>query len=901
MQFERWLRTLPLRFRSLFKRSELEQELDDEIRDHIERQTAANITAGMSATAARTAALREFGGIERRKEEVRETRGFTLIEHFVQDLAYALRGLRRSPGFTAAVVLTLGLGIGANAAMFSVVDRLMFRSPPMLRDPSSMNRVYLGTTRRGTEFIDNGLSYARYADFAKFTTSFSRLAQVAEQTLAVGSGADTRELQIGAVSASFFEFFDAPPVIGRYFAEAEDVVPNGSPVAVLAYSYWQAQFEGSPGAVGSTIRIGPIAYTIIGVAPAGFAGFWPDQPPVAYIPITSYAGGRDFQVRGQWWDSYGLVLSTVVAQRKRDVSIATANADLSQAYVRSYQAQTEIDKRTAPLDVAKPRALAASILAERGPHESNLTKLAAWISGVALIVLLIACANVANLLLARALNRRREIAVRVALGVSRRRLVSQLLTESVVLAMLGGIAGVILAQAGGAMLRAAFLPRSVAASVARDPRTLLFAAAAAFAVGLLTGLAPALHVRHVDLSNSLKSGARTGTHQRSRMRVGLLIMQGALSVMLLVGAGLFVRSLNNVRAVRLGYDVDPELLVEVNMRGVTLDSGQKALLFDRLLAVAKTQPDVENASREESFPFWALSILNLKVEGIDSVRALGVFFMNAVSPEYFATVGTRIMRGRGITAEDRVGAPGAMVVSAAMAKRLWPNANAIGQCVKVGSDSNPCIYVVGIAEDIKGYQLQDDPGYNYYLATAQFGPASGGIVIRTRGNSRHFAETLRRRLQGEMPGESYVSVLPFRDVMGEQMRSWQLSASLFVMFGMLSLVLAALGLFSVVAYNVAQRTHEFGVRVALGAQARDVARLMIGQGLRVSGAGLAIGVVCALWAGRFIKPLLFEESPRDPMVFGVVASVLLMTALLASLIPALRAARVDPVRALRAE
>ena len=242
-----------------------------------------------------------------------------------------------------------------------------------------------------------------------------------------------------------------------------------------------------------------------------------------------------------------------------------------------------------------------------------------------------------------------------------------------------------------------------------------------------------------------------------------------------------------------------------------------------------------------------------------------------------------------------------MVVSASMAKRLWPNADALGQCVKVGSESGACRYVVGIAEDVRAMQLQGDPGHTYYLSIEQWHPESGGIVVRTTGDGVHAAEAIRRIAQREMPGESYVTAVPYRDVLGEQMRSWQLGASMFVVFGVLSLVLAAVGLFSVIAYNVAQRTHEFGVRVALGAQAQDVAALMIGQGLRVSAAGLAIGVVMALWAGRFIKPLLFDESPRDPMVFATVAGSLLLAAVLASLIPALRATRVDPVQALRAE
>ena len=877
------------------------REQDDELRFHLELDAMHRSHDGVPAAEIEHVVRRRIGNLSVLREELRRVAGFEPFDRLRQDVSYALRGLRRSPGFTIAVVATLGLGIGANAAMFSVIDRLMFRAPPMLRDPAGAHRLYLGRTIRGKEDVTNWAAYANYVDFARWTTSFSRFALIAPHALAVGGGADVREMQVGAVSAGFFDFFDAPPAIGRYFTATEDAAPAGTPVAVLSYAYWQVQFGGRRDVLGSTLRIGPLLYTVIGVSPAGFGGLWPDQPPVAYIPITSYAATLDFHVSDRWWESYSAQRFSVIAQRKPGVSIATANADLSQAYERSYEAWRAGNKRVPPIDQAKPHALAESILSDRGPRETAIAKVATWVSGVALIVLLIACANVANLLLTRALNRRREIAVRLALGVSRRRLISQLLTESVVLALLGGGVGLAIAEAASGALRAAFLPTSVSPGVASDPRTLVFAACVALAVGLLTGLAPALQLRHTDLTNDLKAGARDGSHRRSPVRFALLTLQGALAAMLLVGAGLFVRSLNNVRAVRLGYDVDPVVILSVNWRGAALDSGQKAIVLDRLLAATKAQPSVVSAAREASVPLWNVEILNLYIEGIDSVMTLGLFTDNAVSPDYFATLGTRIVRGRGISAEDRAGAPRAMVVSAAMAKRLWPNADPLGKCVRVGSASRDCTFVVGIAEDVRVMGLQGDPGYTYYLSSEQWHPEEGGVVIRTAGDGAHFAEALRRVAQREMPGASYVTVTPYRDVLGDMMRSWQLGASMFAVFGLLSLALATVGLFSVIAYNATQRTHEFGVRVALGAQGRDVATLMIGQGLLVSAAGLAIGVVVTLWAGRFVQPLLFDESPRDPMVFAVVAVSLLLAAVLASLIPALRATRVDPVQALRAE
>jgi predicted permease len=564
-------------------------------------------------------------------------------------------------------------------------------------------------------------------------------------------------------------------------------------------------------------------------------------------------------------------------------------------------AQREEQKGTPPNTVIRPRAVAGSILPERGPNASNTAKVATWVGGVSVIVLLIACANVANLLLARALKRRREIALRLALGVSRGRLLSQLLTESLVLAALGGAAGLLVAHWGGAALRAGLLEKSEAAAGFRDPRTVLFALGAAIVVGLLTGLAPIFQARRADLTGDLKAGSREGTYTRSKARVGLLVLQAALSVILLVGAGLFVRSLSNVRNMRLGYDVDPVMIVNLNMRGVTLDSAAIVELRHRLLATAKAFPGVENASLQATMPFWSQWSMGLFVEGIDSVSRLGQFDLNAVSPEHFATVGTRVLRGRGIEAGDTPNAPKAVVVSEAMAKVLWPGKDAIGQCMKITADTVPCTYVVGIAENIREQGLAADSGYFYYLSAAQFNPTNGGLFVRTRGEATKFTEAVRRRLQQEMPGASYITITPFTEVLGSQTRSWQLGATMFVAFGILAIILAAIGLYSVISYNVAQRTHELGVRRALGAQAVDVVRLVVRDGLRVATIGVALGVGAAFWAGKFVKPLLFNVSPKDPWVFVTVAVALVLVALAASWIPALRASRVEANVALRSD
>ncbi len=826
-------------------------------------------------------------------------------EAIKQDLTYALRGLRNKPGFTLAVVLTLALGIGANAAIFSIVDQLLFRPPPMLTAPERTHRIYLATSYRGKEFAGGTMPYARIMDLTKETHSFERTAATFERKVAIGEGLDAREMDVAAVSAAFFGFFTAPPVAGRYFSPAEDVAPIGTPVAVLSYGLWQTQYGGRADAIGQPIQIGATRYTIIGVTPAGFVGTWPSQPPAAFIPISAYGHelGENLRLRGESWEStYHWQWTQMIAERKPGVSLDAATADVSGAFQREYAAQAAADHNETPPALAKPHAIVASILAERGPRESSEAKVATWIAGVAIVVWLIACANVANLLLARALRRKREVAVRLALGVSRGRLAAQLLTESVLLAVLGGVVGVVFAQFGGAILRATMLPKTEGAAVISDPRVLVFAGIAALTAGLLTGLAPIFQTRSADLTVDLKAGAREGAVHRSRLRIGLLVFQGALSVVLLVGAGLFVRSLRNVNSMPLGYDASLVQVVNPIMRGVKLDSAHYTQLTNNLLEQAQAMPGVEHAALSATLPFWSMWNTDLHVAGIDSVDKLGEFDLNAVTPDFFATVGTRIIRGRGITAADIAGAPRSAVVSESMAKILWPHADALGQCMKLDADTMPCTYVVGIAENTKSRSLSDDPGYFYYISAAQANVSGHfSILVRMKGARAGDGETLRKRLQAQMPGASYVNVVPFADIVGREMQSWRLGAAMFTVFGVLALVLAAIGLYSVISYNVAQRTHELGVRVALGAQVSDVVRLVLGEGMILASVGVVIGGGIAMVAGKWVRPMLFQVSPYDPVVFVGVGVVLLGVAAVASLVPARRAGKVDPLTALRSE
>jgi predicted permease len=475
-----------------------------------------------------------------------------------------------------------------------------------------------------------------------------------------------------------------------------------------------------------------------------------------------------------------------------------------------------------------------------------------------------------------------------------------MLTESVLLAALSGAAGLAVARVVSAALRTMFSVEGTEGSIL-DGRMLAFAAATTLVVGILTGLAPALHGVRSDLLTSLKSGVREGAHQRSRMRSTLVVVQGALSVMLLIGAGLFVRSLSNVRNMRLGYDADRVLWVGRVMRDLKISDDDAMALNRRLLQEALALPEVETASEAETIPFYNHESRGLFVEGIDSVRKLGRFQLQLAGPAYFKTAGTRILAGRGITAEDRRGAPLVAVISEEMAKRLWPGKSALGKCFRMNADTTPCITVVGIAENIKERALSHAAEAHYYLPADQSSRPAWGLYVRARGRATDHSEAIRASLQRLMPGGSYVTIAPLEQLIGEQQKSWSFGATMFLAFGALALVLAAVGLYSVIAYNVAQRTHELGVRIALGAQMRDVLRLVLGQGVQLGVFGLAIGGAIAWWAGKFLAPLMFDVSPRDPVVFAVVTVALLGVALLASVIPASRATRVDPNTALRAE
>ena len=901
------------KFRRLFRfdndHRDVARAVDDELQFHFEAAVRDLIAQGVTESDARRQAEARFGDVERTRSSLKsidharvtESRRVELLANIAQDIRYALRGLKRNPVFAVAVITILALGIGANATMFGIVDRLLLRAPTSLIDSDRVQRVYLSTIVNGKRFYSSSTSYHRFRDLTDSSKTIEVAAGVWNPTIAVGAK-NAREFLVTYATSTYWQLFNIRPTLGRFYSTSEDTPTNAANVAVLSYAWWQSEYGGADSVLGKIVRLGRLDYTIIGVTPKTFAGLGP-QTPIAWIPLSSGANNSfPGNTRNRWFDSYGMNWMQTVVRRKPGVSLEATTAEFTNRFRRSYLASRGIEPSRASIESIRAFAEVSSVLVARGPNRATEVKVAIWLVGVAIIVLLIACANVGNLMLARAIQRQREIAVRLALGISRSRLTLQIIVESTVLALLGGVTGLAVTEWGGRLLRVTLLPDVATTGVLSDIRTPLFTLAIAVSVGVLTGAIPAWRSGRSSLAFALKTGGREGNYQRSRLRSTLLVAQSAMSVVLLVGAGLFVRSLNNLQSMRLGFDANQVVWVSPQMRTVTMDSTRERTFYDELLRSVQQLPGVESATYALSVPFATEWGEPLFVVGIDSVNNLGAFQLQVVGADYFHTMGTRIVSGRAIGSEDGRGTVPSIVVGEAMAKKLWPGQNALSKCVRVGADTNPCRSVVGVAEDIKSASLTEREQWLYYVPRAQMPSGQGGqLFVRVSGTATAQAERLRVALQKEMPGESYLTAKSLDDVVDPERRSWQLGATMFSVFGTLALLVAAIGLYSVISYTVAQRTREMGVRVALGAQSLDVVRMILRQSVALSAIAVVLGVGVALVASRWVEPLLFETSARDPLVYASVAGALLLVAVAAALAPALRAARVDASVVLRSD
>ena len=898
-------------FRLALRRPGIEADIDDEVAFHIEMRTGELIARGMAPDAAREEARRRFGDIQHwssamttvDRERTTRRRRAEWLGDLGRDLRYTSRALRRQPLFTAGVVATLALGIGANATMFGIVDQLLLRPPAHVLEPSEIRRLYATrTTNTGGELTEGIFGYAAFAELRETSQSFANLAAWTRPwPRPLGRGVAAREVFEASVSASFFPTLGVRPHRGRFFTEEEDRPPAGSPVAVLGYAAWQTAYGGDDGAIGRTVTIGGDDYVIVGVAPQGFSGVGL-QPVDVWLPITRTSSASIGRMTGSepWWESQGVEWLEIIGRLAPGITAEEAEAELAVLYPRFLQSGV------APPGAERGRPVPARISlgpiqAERGPQRSGSTRVTIWLLGVSAFVLIIACANVTNLLLARAARQRREIAMRLALGAGRVRLMRQLLLESLLLATVGGVAGLLVAHWGGGFVRGVLLPSVAMDDVLTDPRVLGFTLIVVLLMGALAGLAPAMQASRPDLTTALKAGAREGGGRRARTRTVLLMVQSALSVVLLVGAGLFVRSLANATEVSLGFEPERVLRLEMNLRDAGYTREETRALYEHLLARMRSHPAVESAAFTTAFPFSSVLTTVLRAPGRDSVPAMpgGRPLYNAVSPDYFATIGTPLLRGREFTSADRQGSDQVAIVSETTARTLWPGEDALGRCVRLApADTVPCHTVVGVVADVRWEELQEQPRLHVYVSIAQKSETPR-LLIRPRGDISTASEAIRRAVYEVAPRLMFARLVPISTSVDVQLRPWQLGARMFTAFGVLALIIAAVGLYSMVAYTVTLRAHELGVRVALGASRGDVLQLVVGDGVRVTAVGVVMGMIAAVLLSPRLESLLYGVGGRDPIVLGGVALALLAVALLASLVPAIRAARADPVAALR--
>lgn len=904
----RRLFSLPIRRADIVRR-----EVDEEILLHIALRAEQLEREGHPKHEAWAEAARRFGGFDRSRHALLDAaqhrevrmRFHERLDALRQDVRYAARGIRREPLLTAFVVATFALGIGVNAAMFGVVDRLMLSGPAHVTDVDRVRQFYLTAEIPGRgDFTTGTFGWVAYDVLRRSTRSFTHVAayHVSAEGYTLGRGAEARTLATGAATADLFPLLGTRAFLGRFFQPDEDRPPAGAHVVVLSHALWQSQFAADREVIGRTITMNEEPYTVIGVAPPGFTG--PQLGPVdVWVPMSHWSRN----VTSDWPTSWNAQWLQVVGRLAPGATATQARDDLSTVFRAGYTGDE------APLRTA--RLSAAPLGWTEGGEEPSEVAIARWLVGVAVVVLLIACSNVVNLLLARSIRRRREVAVRVALGAGRRRLVSLLLTESLMLALLGGVAGVAVAYATGQLLRGVLLPHVAWVTSPVSVPILLVTGGIAIVLGILTGLIPAFRVSRPNLTQDLKSGVREGTGVHARLRGALTIAQATLSVVLLVGAGLFVRSLAKISALDLGIEPDRVLVIQLAWPRLPatatdtereMERSRRQDVYLRALERVRVMPGVAPASLSVGLPFQYGFSQYLRLPGRDSLPRFkaGSPRISAVAHDYFETVGTSIIRGRSFTPEDRAGSEPVAIVSDLMARTLWPGEDPIGQCLYTGQrgEEVPCSRIVGIAEDARRSRLREEQGMHYYVPFGQERGIGGtSLVVRPAGSLTAMIPAIRQAIAQVDPSVLYVDAGSLQELVDPQIRPWRLGATVFGLMGVLALLVAAVGLYSVLSYLVVQRTHEMGVRLALGATGASIVALVMRHSLAVALTGIAIGLALSLAAGRFIAPLLFDTSPRDGLVLGGVAASLLVVALAASLLPALRARRVNPLEAMRTD
>ena len=879
----RHLYKLPLRFRSLFRRGRVEGELSEELRFHLEKLAEENVAKGMTPEDARYAALRELGGVDQIKEECRNMRRVNYIENLVQDLSYGSRMLARNRGFAAVAIITLGLGIGANTAIFSVVNTVLLRPLPF-KDPS---RLVWATERFR---VVRGASTVISPDFIGWKDRNQVFEQIGAFGTTVGANltaaGEPARVRVTSVTAGFFPMLGVQPIAGRTFLPAEDKQAQRH-VALLNEALWRSRFGSNPHMVGKNVQLDEDTFTVVGVLPANLrypaADFW--------IPLA--LDTEEFSPRSPRWS-----ILTVIARLKPGVDVARAQSDLQ---VITQQMDREYPQEAAPFRAHER----VEVVPLHALLVRNVRSLLLILLGVVGFVLLIACANVANLLLSRGVLRGKEMAVRAALGARRLRLIRQLLTEGLLIGAAGGLLG-ILAGLSGTKILEQLIPPNLPSDIHLDLRVLAFAAAIAVLAVLVFGFVPAFIASLTNVGEALKEGGvQAGAGPAShRLRAVLAVGEIALSLILLAGAGLLARSFLRLSQVELGFNPHGLLMATVERPWTSNPNpGQFAAFFQDALQRVRSLPGVKEVAVTTRYPLQDShnTTLMLKIRGVENFHPPQPVPTIAVSPDYFRVMRIPLLKGRTFADFDAGTAQSVVIVNEAFARMAFKARDPLAQQISFGPPPAPWSVVVGIVADTRDHALAEEPIPEIYVPYLQQPSFSMAFVLRTPGSPQALVAPVRKAVESIDKNQPVSEATTMDEVIAGLVAPQRFQMLLLGLFAMLALVLAAVGIYGVVSYSCSLRVHEFGVRMALGAERRDLLGLVIRQGARLALIGVCVGLGGALALTRFLSSMLYGIKPTDPLTLLAVSLLLAVVALLASYIPARRATNVDPMVALRYE
>jgi predicted permease len=819
-----------------------------------------------------------------------------------QDVRFGLRTLFKNPGVSAIAIISLALGIGANTTIFTVVNAVLLNPLPVKNVSRlvEVDTIDAKTRVAAANFAKLGMSFPNCRDYARDNRVFSGVSCYMQLPLTWSGGAEPRRVAGQLVSANYFDVLGLRPAAGRFFFPGEDTKPSGNNVAVISYSFWVNKLGGSPAAIGRTLEFNATPYTVIGVAPRGFKGVFTFSPSdEIWIPNSMYPQALTGFIR-EWFNQRRALLAQSFARLKPGVTLGQADASLKTI---ALHLESEYPKDNIGRSVTlTPLADAAVGVNQR----DQLTLAGGVMMSIVGLVLLIACVNLANLLLAQSARREKEMSLRAALGASRARMLRQLVTESMVLALIGGVVGLIVAYWGRAALwsfRPPFI-QDADINLALDSRVLIFTFVISIVTGILFGIVPAIKASRVDLVEALKVGGRGNSvgWRSNPLRSALVVAEIALAMVALIGAGLFVRSMQNAQRTNLGFESQKLFSMAFDLGALHYDEGRAQQFFRQAIDRAKSSPGVADATVASNAPLGGGFARTTFPEGQDVTTGYRgtLTELDDVMPGYFGTLRIPLLEGRVFNDSDRANTTMVAVVNEAMARRFWPNQDALGKRFHF-IDETQLREIVGIVKNTVVNTIGEDPQPLIYLPSAQDYAPFGTIQVRTIGDPKSAISAVRAQIQSLEPDLAITDVQTIGDVVEQDLWAPRMGAALLALFGGLSLILAAVGVYGVLSYSVTQQTHEIGIRMALGARPLGVLRLVVGQGLALAGVGLLLGLIGALAATRVLSSLLFNVSTHDPVTFLGVSVVLVLTAAVACYIPARRATRVDPIIALRYE